>query len=91
MVGKKLRAGVSALVAALAVGVAQYYLDDERTELERDRIRFVLNRANTKVGLSKREVESALKVSIAVIASSRRENDSASSVISSARNSGASC
>jgi pilus assembly protein CpaE len=28
------------------------------------RIRFVLNRANTKVGLSKREVESALKVSI---------------------------
>jgi pilus assembly protein CpaE len=30
------------------------------------RIRFVLNRANTKVGLSKREVESALKVSIDV-------------------------
>jgi pilus assembly protein CpaE len=30
------------------------------------RIRFVLNRANTKVGLSKREVESALKVSINV-------------------------
>jgi pilus assembly protein CpaE len=28
------------------------------------RIRFVLNRANTKVGLSKREVETALKVSI---------------------------
>jgi pilus assembly protein CpaE len=28
------------------------------------RIRFVLNRANTKVGLSKREVESALKVTI---------------------------
>jgi pilus assembly protein CpaE len=28
------------------------------------RIRFILNRANTKVGLSKREVESALKVSI---------------------------
>jgi pilus assembly protein CpaE len=30
------------------------------------RIRFVLNRANTKVGLSKREVESALKVEISV-------------------------
>jgi pilus assembly protein CpaE len=30
------------------------------------RIRFVLNRANTKVGLSKREVESALKVTIDV-------------------------
>jgi pilus assembly protein CpaE len=30
------------------------------------RIRFVLNRANTKVGLSKREVESALKVEITV-------------------------
>ncbi len=30
------------------------------------RIKFVLNRANTKVGLSKREVESALKVSIDV-------------------------
>jgi pilus assembly protein CpaE len=30
------------------------------------RIRFVLNRANTKVGLSKREVESALKVTIGV-------------------------
>jgi pilus assembly protein CpaE len=29
-----------------------------------NRIRFVLNRANTKVGLSKREVEAALKVSI---------------------------
>ena len=29
------------------------------------RIRFVLNRANTKVGLSKREVEAALKVTIA--------------------------
>jgi pilus assembly protein CpaE len=29
-----------------------------------NRIRFVLNRANTKVGLSKREVETALKVSI---------------------------
>jgi pilus assembly protein CpaE len=29
-----------------------------------NRIRFILNRANTKVGLSKREVESALKVSI---------------------------
>ena len=29
-----------------------------------NRIRFVLNRANTKVGLSKREVESALKVTI---------------------------
>ena len=28
------------------------------------RIRFILNRANTKVGLSKREVESALKVAI---------------------------
>ena len=28
------------------------------------RVRFVLNRANTKVGLSKREVESALKVSV---------------------------
>jgi pilus assembly protein CpaE len=28
------------------------------------RVRFILNRANTKVGLSKREVESALKVSI---------------------------
>jgi pilus assembly protein CpaE len=28
------------------------------------RIRYVLNRANTKVGLSKREVESALKVSV---------------------------
>jgi pilus assembly protein CpaE len=28
------------------------------------RIRFILNRANTKVGLSKREVESALKVTI---------------------------
>ena len=28
------------------------------------RIRFVLNRANTKVGLSKKEVESALKVSV---------------------------
>jgi pilus assembly protein CpaE len=31
-----------------------------------NRIRFVLNRANTKVGLSKREVEAALKVSIDV-------------------------
>jgi pilus assembly protein CpaE len=31
-----------------------------------NRIRFVLNRANTKVGLSKREVETALKVSISV-------------------------
>jgi pilus assembly protein CpaE len=30
------------------------------------RIKFVLNRANTKVGLSKREVETALKVSIDV-------------------------
>ena len=30
------------------------------------RIRFVLNRANTKVGLSKREVETALKVEITV-------------------------
>jgi pilus assembly protein CpaE len=30
------------------------------------RIRFVLNRANTKVGLSKREVESALKVEVSV-------------------------
>jgi pilus assembly protein CpaE len=30
------------------------------------RVRFVLNRANTKVGLSKREVETALKVSIDV-------------------------
>jgi pilus assembly protein CpaE len=30
------------------------------------RVRFVLNRANTKVGLSKREVETALKVSIGV-------------------------
>jgi pilus assembly protein CpaE len=29
-----------------------------------NRIRFVLNRANTKVGLSKREVEAALKVSM---------------------------
>ena len=29
-----------------------------------NRVRFVLNRANTKVGLSKREVESALKVEI---------------------------
>jgi pilus assembly protein CpaE len=29
-----------------------------------NRIRYVLNRANTKVGLSKREVESALKVSV---------------------------
>ncbi len=29
-----------------------------------NRVRFVLNRANTKVGLSKREVEAALKVSI---------------------------
>jgi pilus assembly protein CpaE len=28
------------------------------------RVKFVLNRANTKVGLSKREVESALKVAI---------------------------
>lgn len=31
-----------------------------------NRIRFVLNRANTKVGLSKREVEAALKVSIEI-------------------------
>ena len=29
------------------------------------RLRFVLNRANTKVGLTKREVEAALKVEIA--------------------------
>jgi pilus assembly protein CpaE len=29
-----------------------------------NRVKFILNRANTKVGLSKREVESALKVSI---------------------------
>jgi pilus assembly protein CpaE len=28
------------------------------------RIRYILNRANTKVGLSKREVESALKITI---------------------------
>jgi pilus assembly protein CpaE len=28
------------------------------------RIKFILNRANTKVGLSKREVESALKVAV---------------------------
>jgi pilus assembly protein CpaE len=30
------------------------------------RIRYVLNRANTKVGLSKREVEGALKVTVQV-------------------------
>ena len=38
----------------------------ELLSFPKNRIRFVLNRANTKVGLSKREVESALKVSIDV-------------------------
>ncbi len=36
----------------------------ELLSFPKGRIRFVLNRANTKVGLSKREVESALKVTI---------------------------
>ncbi|HUZ80644.1 MAG TPA: hypothetical protein VMU73_00220, partial [Gaiellaceae bacterium] len=38
----------------------------ELLSFPKSRIRFVLNRANTKVGLSKREVESALKVAINV-------------------------
>jgi pilus assembly protein CpaE len=38
----------------------------ELLSFPKSRIRFVLNRANTKVGLSKREVESALKVEITV-------------------------
>jgi pilus assembly protein CpaE len=38
----------------------------ELLSFPKSRIRFVLNRANTKVGLSKREVESALKVTISV-------------------------
>lgn len=38
----------------------------ELLSFPKNRIRFILNRANTKVGLSKREVESALKVSINV-------------------------
>ncbi|HVC88381.1 MAG TPA: AAA family ATPase [Gaiellaceae bacterium] len=36
----------------------------ELLSFPKSRIRFILNRANTKVGLSKREVESALKVTI---------------------------
>ena len=36
----------------------------ELLSFPKQRIRIVLNRANTKVGLSKREVESALKVSM---------------------------
>jgi len=38
----------------------------ELLSFPKTRIRFVLNRANTKVGLSKREVESALKITIDV-------------------------
>src|SRR5205807_3113986 len=38
----------------------------ELLSFPKSRIRFVLNRANTKVGLSKQEVEGALKVSIDV-------------------------
>ena len=38
----------------------------ELLSFPKSRIRFVLNRANTKVGLSKREVESALKVAISI-------------------------
>ena len=38
----------------------------ELLSFPKSRIRFVLNRANTKVGLSKREVESALKITIDV-------------------------
>jgi pilus assembly protein CpaE len=38
-----------------------------------NRVRFVLNRANTKVGLSKKEVEAALKVSINVELPSDRQ------------------
>jgi pilus assembly protein CpaE len=38
----------------------------ELLSFPKNRIRFILNRANTKVGLSKREVEAALKVSIHV-------------------------
>jgi pilus assembly protein CpaE len=38
----------------------------ELLSFPKSRIRFVLNRANTKVGLSKREVESALQVEITV-------------------------
>jgi pilus assembly protein CpaE len=38
----------------------------ELLSFPKNRIRFVLNRANTKVGLSKREVESALKITIDV-------------------------
>jgi pilus assembly protein CpaE len=38
----------------------------ELLSFPKSRIRFVLNRANTKVGLSKREVESALRITIDV-------------------------